>query len=93
MDNQSFRDLLIYVGGGICREEDIPHRTRFTADVIEAWKQERKAFVDDMKVGLVARIPHVANPHKLTSCDRVPLGEFRSQQMLGVLRILHRFLA
>jgi len=38
------------VGGGVCTEEDIPHRTKFTKDIIEAWKQERKEFADDMKV-------------------------------------------
>jgi len=53
VDNVDFRELLVYVGGGVCAEEDIPHRTKFTSEVIEAWKQERKAFADNMKVDLM----------------------------------------
>ena len=55
IDDPNFRELLIYVGGGVCTEEDIPHRTKFTGDIIEAWKEERKVFIDDMKVHLTTQ--------------------------------------
>ena len=50
VNNPNFRDLLIYIGGGTCTEEDIPHRTKLMKEIIEAWKHGRAAFADDMKV-------------------------------------------
>lgn len=92
VDNPNFRELLIYIGGGICTEEDIPHRTKLTSDIIEAWKEERKVFAEDMKVGLITRCSICYDPCKLTFCDRGLSGGFRSQRMLGVPQILRRFL-
>lgn len=55
VDDPDFRELLTYISGGACAEEDIPHRTTLTKDIIEAWKQERKVFANDMKVGLITQ--------------------------------------
>jgi len=49
----------MYVGGGECTEEDIPHRTKFTCEIIEAWKQEHEEFADDMKVRLAVKCPGI----------------------------------
>lgn len=43
----------MYVSGGLCKEEDIAHRTKLTKEIIEVWKWERKEFADDMKVCLL----------------------------------------
>ena len=40
IENSNFRELLVYIGGGTCTEEDIPHRTKFTNGIIKAWKEE-----------------------------------------------------
>lgn len=50
VDNPNFWQLLTYISGRICIVDDIPHQTKFTSDFVEAWKQERKGFVDEMKV-------------------------------------------
>ena len=51
VDDPNFRELLTYAGGGArCVEEDIPHWKKFTNDIIEAWKQERKVFAGEMEV-------------------------------------------
>ena len=92
VNNPIFRELLIYIGGGMCTEEDIPHRTKFTNEIIEAWKRERKVFADDMKVSWVMWRTIRCDPHELIFHDSVPLGEFHLQQMPGVLQILRLFL-
>lgn len=74
VNNPNFRELLIYVGGGACLEEDIPHRTKLTNEIIEAWKQERKGFADDMKVHLMF---YVSDFCGLTLRDRMLLGGYR----------------
>ena len=56
VNNPDFRDLLLYTGHGICTEDDIPHQTKLTDSIIEAWKQERKEFVNNMKVHPI--MPH-----------------------------------
>jgi hypothetical protein len=89
VDNRGFRDLLVFVGAGTCTEEDIPHRTKLTDDIIKAWGEERKAFADDMKVCSIRCHLVCRNLCILMSCDSMPLGGFRSQRMLGVLRALH----
>lgn len=43
----------------MCAEEDIPHRTKLTGEIIEAWKRERKEFADDMKVSPTTRYPRI----------------------------------
>lgn len=53
VNDPHFREILIYMSDGVHTEEDIPHRTKVTNDITEAWKQERKTFADDMKVGLL----------------------------------------
>lgn len=78
VDNPNFRELLIYIGSGACTEEDIPHQTRLTNDIIEAWKQERKVFADDMKVGWITHWIVCHNLRRLTFCDRMLLGGFHS---------------
>ena len=40
----NFQELLVYIGGGTCTEEDILHQTKFTNDIIKAWKEEQKSF-------------------------------------------------
>ena len=51
----------MYVSGGVCAEEDIPHRTKLTNEIIKAWKQEREEFADDMKVRPTAYLPPQAH--------------------------------
>lgn len=70
VDNPNFRELLIYIGGGTCAEEDVPHRTKFTSEIIEAWKQERKVFADEMKVCLIIAFCIVFEASQRPSIDR-----------------------
>ena len=93
VENPNFRELLIYVSGGTCTEQDIPHRTKLTNDIMEAWKQERKAFADDMKVCLTMFCFTHCDLYVLMSHNRMPLEGFRSRWMLGATQTLHHFLA
>lgn len=52
----------MYVSGRLCKDEDIPHRTKLTVEIIEAWKQERKEFAEDMKVCLATLYLHFQHP-------------------------------
>lgn len=52
----------MFVSGGSCKDEDIPHRSKLTSEIIEAWKRERKEFADDMKVSLTMRWLHFRHP-------------------------------
>ena len=63
VENPNFRELLVYIGGGTCTEEDIPHRTKFTNNIIKAWKEERKSFSDDMKVGPITLCSVLSSSH------------------------------
>lgn len=42
--------LLVHIGRGICTEEDMPHRNKFTIEISKAWKQEREEFAVEKKV-------------------------------------------
>ena len=75
VENPIFRELLIYVGGGKCTEEDIPHRTKLTAEIIEAWKEERRQFSNEMKVCLIC-VPSCSNLYNLWFHDRMPSGGY-----------------
>ena len=58
----------------MCTEEDIPHQTKFTNEIIETWKRERKVFTDDMKVSWVIWHSIHCDPHELIFHDSMPLG-------------------
>ena len=60
IEDPNFRDLVLFLGRGAYAEEDIPHRTKLTEEIIKAWKEERKQFSAEMKVCLISILFHAS---------------------------------
>jgi hypothetical protein len=52
VDCPEFRNLLLYCGREL-KEKDIPHRTRVSGLIIEAFKTSYNALIQEIEVGLV----------------------------------------
>lgn len=56
MDNDEFRDLLRYLGSGHVRDTDIPHRTKTSNLIMEAFETRFTMMLEDIKVRFHAHI-------------------------------------
>jgi len=50
IDNPHFRELLLYLGQGCITDGEIPGRTHLTQSIMQAWREEREQFHQEMKV-------------------------------------------
>lgn len=79
-----FRELLMYLNPDL-DDEDIPHRTKLTEEILRRYKTKREELWKEMKVSIL----QCSHPG-LTVGRRKPLAAFRTHTMNGQMQISRR---